>query len=153
MDHSLAGTHSFAAVSYSAQEIFMSIDGKHAIIIEDDELNAEILKNLLNKVGIVSTRIDNNADLKQVLCEFESVDIIFVDLEMPGNNGYDVLSILVGCGWTDRVPVVAYTTHISHFRQAQQAGFHSFLGKPLRRDKFPEQLAQIFNGEPVWDLT
>ena len=34
---------------------------------------------------------------------------------------------------------------------AAQAGFHSFLGKPLNVEKFPDQLQQILAGEPVWD--
>jgi DNA-binding NarL/FixJ family response regulator len=49
-----------------------------------------------------------------------------------------------------RVPVVAYTVHVSEINRAYQLGFHSFIGKPIDPDKFPDQLARILRGEPVW---
>ena len=43
-----------------------------------------------------------------------------------------------------------YTVHVSEIGVARDLGFHSFLGKPLDVDKFPEQLKRILNDEPVW---
>jgi CheY-like chemotaxis protein len=131
----------------------VSIEGKRAIIIDDDDLNVEILRNMLAKLGVESTRVDNNADVSELLSNLPDADIVFLDLEMPGKSGYDVLHSLHGSGWTKAIPVVAYTTHISHVQEAQSAGFHSFLGKPLRRAEFREQVEQILSGQSVWDLT
>jgi hypothetical protein len=45
---------------------------------------------------------------------------------------------------------VAYTVHVSEINTVYQMGFHSFLGKPLDSDLFPDQLARILRGERVW---
>jgi CheY-like chemotaxis protein len=77
-------------------------------------------------------------------------DVIFLDLEMPGNSGYQVFEALKSIPQTQNVPMVAYTTHISHANQVKQSGFDGFLGKPLNRHEFPKILEQILNGESVW---
>jgi CheY-like chemotaxis protein len=76
--------------------------------------------------------------------------VIFLDLEMPGIDGYPMLSYLKNDDRFNNVPVVAYTVHMSEMNVARQKGFHSFLGKPLDADLFPEQLAAILRGEHVW---
>jgi CheY-like chemotaxis protein len=48
------------------------------------------------------------------------------------------------------VPIVAYTAHTSEIVDARDAGFHSFLGKPLSSAKFAAQLADILDNRPVW---
>jgi two-component system cell cycle response regulator DivK len=35
--------------------------------------------------------------------------------------------------------------------KAQDAGFDGFLGKPLNRKRFPDQVRRIINGESVWE--
>jgi two-component system cell cycle response regulator DivK len=68
-------------------------------------------------------------------------------------NGYDVLDRLKNDARFSNIPVVAYTTHVSHMNQARDAGFHSFLGKPLNDYLFPEQLNRILQGESVWEVS
>ena len=80
------------------------------------------------------------------------VSVIFLDLEMPRYNGYEILAMLKSLPELAGVPVIAYTTHISHMREARVAGFDSFLGKPLNRQLFPKQLARILQGEEVWEV-
>ncbi len=79
-------------------------------------------------------------------------DIIFLDLEMPDLNGYDVLKELHGIPKFSGVPVVAYTSHTSEMGFAREAGFHSFLGKPLNSGAFGDQVASIINDRPVWEV-
>jgi len=50
-----------------------------------------------------------------------------------------------------RVPIIAYTVHVSEIDVVRQHGFDGFLGKPLDSARFPQQLARILNREPVWE--
>jgi CheY-like chemotaxis protein len=86
-----------------------------------------------------------------VLNELAAIDVVFLDLEMPGANGYQVLEKLRADPRFQSVPVVAYTVHVSEISVAHEQGFHSFLGKPLDADRFPDQLARILSGESVWE--
>jgi CheY-like chemotaxis protein len=81
------------------------------------------------------------------------VDVVFLDLEMPDIDGYAVLEILKSDNRFDTVPIVAHTVHFGEINNAQHVGFHSFLGKPLNIDRFPDQLARILIGEHVWALS
>ena len=69
---------------------------------------------------------------------------------MPFTNGYEILTMIHADPYFDGVPVVAYTTHLSHMNEARNAGFHSYLGKPIDKRAFPGQLSDILHGQPVW---
>ena len=123
----------------------------HALIIEDDCTNAEILEFMLKSSGISCTNISNPHQVLDVVPQVSNIDVIFLDLEMPGIDGYQILQMLK----TDlqiTVPIVACTVHTSQIDIARVKGFNSFLGKPLLAERFPDQLNRILSGEPVWEL-
>ncbi len=78
----------------------------------------------------------------------EPVSVVFLDLEMPGVDGYSVKDYLRE--QLPGVPIIAYTVHVSEINVVQQLGFDGFLGKPLDSSRFPDQLARILRGESVW---
>lgn len=124
--------------------------GAHALVIDDNDDNLYVLSELLSMNGVQSYTLRRSIELLTFLQNIERLDVVFLDLEMPRMNGYEVLTSLKQHPRFGNVPVVAYTVHLSEVAVAQQIGFHSFLGKPLDADKFPDQLARILNGEPVW---
>ncbi len=130
-----------------------SLDDVRALIIEDDQTSIDVLKNLLDQLAVQTSviRVSTGQDVWESLRTVEVPDVIFLDLEMPGMNGYEVLDLLREDEDLGSVPVVAYTTHISHMNNARRAGFHSFLGKPVDRYVFGENLIRILNGESVWE--
>ncbi len=122
----------------------------HALIIDDNSTNIEVIGELLLACGISYTAVDDTADLGAVIDGLDYLDIVFVDLEMPHINGYEVLDILrhdLGVN----VPIVASTVHLNEIQTARELGFHSFLGKPLKMQRFADQVTRILNGERVWD--
>jgi len=131
----------------------MSIfDDKTALIIEDDEMSIRVMQQLLKQINIPANVIWDSSKVKDQLTETPAPDVIFLDLEMPSSNGYTVLQMIQKDSKFDGVPVVAYTTHISHLNDARNAGFHSFLGKPVNGREFPTHLEKILNGENVWEV-
>ncbi len=128
-----------------------TFEGVHALIIEDDQTSVAVLQGLLTTLGVWTEVILDSPNVQDRLRQLvDRPDVIFLDLEMPITNGYDALAILNADPRFSDVPVVAYTTHISHMNEALEAGFHSFLGKPLDKKVFPDQLARILGGETVW---
>lgn len=121
-----------------------------ALIIDDNSQNLGVLAELLTLEGVDYTLVQDPINLATVLKRIQPVQVIFLDLEMPGLSGYDVLKILKADARFQNVPVVAYTVHVSEINVARQLGFDSFLGKPLDAERFPEQLARILKGERVW---
>jgi CheY-like chemotaxis protein len=125
----------------------------HALIIDDNVGNVKVLAGLLAVEGVTQTQIFNPTQLGDALKAAPRPDVIFLDLEMPALNGYDVLAQIKGRADLSSVPVVAYTVNTGEINTARQLGFHSFLSKPLNADRFPEQLRRILRGEPVWSAS
>ena len=122
----------------------------HALIIDDDHASVDVIAALLDQVGAGYSALSTSDNIVNTIRALDhQVDVIFLDLEMPVRNGYEVLIDLrdqLGIG----VPIVAYTAHTSEIVDARDAGFHSFLGKPLNGGKFAAQLTDILNNRPVW---
>ena len=125
----------------------------HAIIIDDNIQNTSILAQLLSEQNITSTQLNNPRHLDATLQQLICVHLVFLDLEMPGLNGYEVLNKLKSAPMLKNAPIVAYTVHTSEINEAYRHGFHSFIGKPVDPDRFPDQLIRILSGEPVWETT
>lgn len=122
-----------------------------ALIIDDNSKNLNILAQLLSKQGVNATTVSHPNQLPAALETLRRVDVVFLDLEMPGKDGFEVCEMLRSDPQFEGVPIVAYSVHVSEINTAYQRGFDGFLGKPLDADKFPDQLARILKGEPVWE--
>jgi CheY-like chemotaxis protein len=126
---------------------------KYALIIDDNQANAEVLEMLLKSEGVGSTIVYLPRNLPAVLDQLESqMDVVFLDLELPNHNGFDLMEMLREHPRVNGAPLVAYTVHTSEINEAREAGFHSFLGKPLDTRRFPDQLHRILNNQPVWEI-
>lgn len=123
-----------------------------ALIIDDNTLNLESLAVLLKREGVIPITIHSPREIAATLAEMGSVDVIFLDIEFPNYNGFDTIHELLADPRLVDVPIVAYSVHISELSEARDAGFHSFLGKPLNVERFPDQLRRILSGVPVWEV-
>jgi two-component system KDP operon response regulator KdpE len=122
----------------------------HALIIDDDHASVDVITALLDQLGASYTALATSDNIVNSIRALDhQVDVIFLDLEMPVRNGYEVLLDLRD-ELSVAVPIVAYTAHTSEIVDARDAGFHSFLGKPLSSAKFAAQLADILDNRPVW---
>ena len=122
----------------------------HALIIDDNTRNLSVMSEMLSEEGITSTLLENPTRLFDVIGQLDRIDLIFLDLEMPQQSGYEVLEAIKAYLGED-FPVVACTVHVNEINTARRLGFHSFLPKPLDVDRFPDQLQRILSNQPVWE--
>jgi CheY-like chemotaxis protein len=125
-----------------------------AVIVEDNVDNAIVLSGYLTKMGIASaTRASGMALFRYVEGNPEQkIAVIFLDINMPLENGFDVLRRIRKTPQLAGVKVVAVTAdHDDETQQrARQEGFDGLLLKPLRFRDFPDDLKQILHGIKVW---
>ena len=124
---------------------------EHALIIDDNTRNIQVLVRLLEGQAVHTTELSDPRRLEDILPNLEPVDVVFLDLEMPMLNGFQVLDRLKNHPDFVNVPIIAYTVHVSEMHVAHQHGFDGFIGKPLDSERFPQQLARILDGEGVWE--
>lgn len=123
-----------------------------ALIVDDNARNISVLARLLEEQNIESVEVTNPHLLDEALGRADRFDVVFLDLEMPGLDGFAVLRRLKADARFKDTPVIAHTVHLSEIHTAHQEGFAGFLGKPVDPDQFPERLARILRGEPVWEI-
>lgn len=122
----------------------------HALIIDDDLTSLQVLVRLFQNEGISSTTLNDSTRLEDTLATVSAIDIVFLDLEMPKPDGYDILTQLRD-DYGVKAPIIAYSAYTNEMADARQAGFDGFISKPIKKGRFLNQLDRILNGQAVWE--
>jgi two-component system cell cycle response regulator DivK len=125
---------------------------QQALVIDDNKFNSEILTTLLDTAGIDVINMNSPRFLPDFLDNGQNLSVIFLDLEMPNYNGFDVHRALRIDARLNDTPIIAYTVHTSEIDRVRKAGFDGFLGKPIQPEKFIGQLTRILSGKSVWEV-
>jgi two-component system cell cycle response regulator DivK len=124
----------------------------HALIIDDNRLNIDVISMILSKEGVSCTSVEYPGRVSSILDQLAAIDVVFLDLEFPNGNGFQILCELKSDPRLAEVPIVAYSVHTSEIDEVRKAGFDGFIGKPLSSQHFPDQLNRILMGIPVWEV-
>ena len=125
-----------------------------ALVVEDDASGLAIISVMLRRLGIRTVMERYASSVLDRAKRMSKIDIVFLDLGLPDGDGYDVLKELREIPELTEIPIIAVTARdaSTEMAKARQAGFNGFLGKPLNRNRFPEQVQRILDGEPVWEI-
>jgi two-component system LytT family response regulator len=112
-----------------------------AIIVDDERLAREGIKNFLAEepdVDIVGECADGSAAVRAV--EEHRPDLLFLDVQMPRLNGFDVLEAIA----PELAPLVIFTTaHDEHAIQAFEVNALDYLLKPFKQARFKMALQRV----------
>jgi len=109
----------------------IDIRGIRVLIVEDNLINATILKSFLKKWEIQIKEAENGVHALEML-KYHSFDLILMDLEMPEMDGYTAIKIIRK---TDKVtPILAFTASLLENMETilTEAGFNDYVLKPYR---------------------
>ena len=101
------------------------------LIVDDQEVNVSLLKQLLSEAGYA--RVASTMDPHEV-CELHRknrYDLILLDLQMLGMDGFQVMEGLKANDADGYLPVLVITAQPGHKLRALQAGAKDFIGKPF----------------------
>jgi DNA-binding LytR/AlgR family response regulator len=109
------------------------------IIVEDLQPAAEILARYCQRSGIVDVQshFTNAEDALEYLKE-NHVDLIFLDIEMPGISGFELLDRLSG-----NAQVILTTSKTEYAYDAFQYNVTDYLRKPFHYSRFLESIQKI----------
>jgi len=133
------------------------VDPKDAyiLVVEDNLQNAMLIARLLDRIGVCHYEWKSSGwELMDLADTMPRVDLVLLDLNLPLENGYEVLTRLRNDSRFANTQVIAVTgdSDPASMDKAREAGFDGFLGKPIVVSKFPDQIADILQGKPVWKL-
>jgi diguanylate cyclase (GGDEF)-like protein/PAS domain S-box-containing protein len=111
------------------------------LIVDDNEMNRDMLARRLERKGYVIRVAECARSLLERIQE-EPVDLVLLDVEMPGISGLDALQTLRGCYSPIQLPIIMVTAkdQSEDIIKALNLGANDYLTKPI---DFPVALARI----------
>jgi len=101
------------------------------LIVDDQESNVSLLEQLLSKAGYTCVASTMNPQEVCALHRKNRYDLILLDLQMPGMDGFQVMAALKTNDADGYLPVLVITAQPAHKLQALQAGAKDFISKPF----------------------
>lgn len=110
------------------------LQDKVLMVIEDDKWNASFLHNYLQEKCAVVLVCNTAEEGLKKLEENKNIDIILLDIRLPGINGYEALPLFKA---KKNIPVIAQTAYAFNEdrKKALEAGFDDYIAKPIEGEK------------------
>lgn len=123
-----------------------SIEGLSVLLVEDNELNMEIARFIIENEGAKVTCATNGKEAVDIYKNApESFDIILMDIMMPEMDGYEATRMIREMDLN--IPIVAMTANafMEDKMKAKKAGMNAHVSKPLDKDKLIRVIAKLCN--------
>ncbi len=115
--------------------------GLRALVVDDHAVNLKVARAFLTKFGC---EVEVAASGQQAIDVFsvDNFDIIFMDIQMPGLDGFEATQIIRSMPHGADVRIIALTAHALPEYQArcEDAGMDGFLAKPIRKETMANML-------------
>jgi len=110
------------------------LNNKLALIVEDDPINNELLIFLLKRAGMQSLSAFNGHDALTIFDEHPEIDLVLMDIKMPGMNGYEITQKMKQI--RPEVPIVAQTAYAleGDREKSIEAGCDDYIKKPIKKE-------------------
>jgi signal transduction histidine kinase len=115
------------------------------LLVEDNPMNRRVADVLLKSQGYVVYEARNGQEALE-LVKVQLPDLILMDLQLPGLDGFAVTRIIKEDAATKNIPVVALTAYAMRgdAERAIEAGCDGYVTKPIDPDHFAETVATYF---------
>ncbi|WP_462320309.1 hybrid sensor histidine kinase/response regulator [Halochromatium sp.] len=130
-----------------------AVTGLRVLLVEDQPLNQEVAEAILRRAGAEVLVVESGTAALALLGERggDAVDLILMDLQMPGMDGYETaqaVRALPGCA---ELPIIAMTAHATDAERerCRKAGLDGHLSKPIERARLIETLRSVPRAQAV----
>lgn len=125
------------------------LEGRNILLAEDNDLNAEIAKTILENAGLKIDCVEDDIQCVNRIMEMPAgtYDMILMDIQMPKMNGYKATQEIRHL--LDRnkacIPIIAMTANAFEEDKgdAIAAGMNGHIAKPIQVDKLLSILSEI----------
>lgn len=120
---------------------------KTILYIEDNPANLDMVKQVIEKFTSYGFISAPNAHLGFVLAEAKIPDLILMDINLPGMDGYEARNQLQMNPATCNIPMIAVSANAmsSDIKKGMQAGFKNYLTKPVNMKMLLSMVTQLLD--------
>ncbi len=121
---------------YDEETASQFFNGKHVLLVDDNEFNREIAQSILEHVGFIVDTAENGEIAVEKIKEAEPdyYNVILIDVQMPVMNGYEATKAIRGMeGMRSKVRIIAVTANAfeSDRKNVLAAGMDNYITKPI----------------------
>ncbi|MEH6472585.1 MAG: transporter substrate-binding domain-containing protein [Halopseudomonas sp.] len=119
------------------------LGGRRVLLVEDNIMNQQVGRGLLEECDIAVTIAADGMTALKILDQ-ASFDLVLMDIQMPGMNGYEVTRVIRQDSRLNDLPIIAMTAHVMEdVRQCcMDAGMNDFITKPIEPERLYAVLSQ-----------
>ena len=121
------------------------LNGKTALVVDDQDLNRELVSCLLEDVGVKVVEAVDGVDAVAKFTErYKEIDIILMDIKMPKLDGYEASKSIRELAAGKDIPIIAITANVLEDESDSriEAGINDFISKPLSEDAIYDVLGK-----------
>ena len=129
---------SFSAAKVESEDHdFTRLNGVRVLLAEDNEINQEVSREILERIGIIVDVVSNGKDVLDIL-EEKTFDAILMDIQMPEMDGYTATRLIRKnkAHYRD-IPIIAMTAHAmtGDRDKSLDAGMNDHITKPVNAEQ------------------
>ena len=120
--------------------------GKQALVVDDSPTAVALLKRSLEQLNIAAHSVGTGEDALDFLAKADPLpDYVFMDVMMPGIDGFEATKQVLSQSRTAHLPIIIYTTLKSEIDQkkAKDVGATGYLTKPFNQSGLKACLDQL----------
>jgi PleD family two-component response regulator len=124
--------------------------GTKVLIIDDSKTVCAVLRKMLRENNFVTVEA-YDAESGIAMLEEEAVDLIFLDIVLPGMNGFEALRRIRRGTKTDHIPIIMISGNESATEQfyVQRIGANDFMKKPFSRAEVFSRVERVLDLVPT----
>ena len=118
------------------------------LYIEDNPENLRLMETIIGNIKNLKLLTAYNAELGLDLAKTKKLDLILMDINLPGMNGVEALKQLQENDKTKNIPVIAITAEAmpNNVEAGIKAGFKEYITKPFNVPNLVQTIEQTVNG-------
>jgi PAS domain S-box-containing protein len=137
-----------AAIEQPASQILRLHPGKRILLVEDEALNQEVARGMLEHVGLI-VDVANDGEQAVQLARQKDYALILMDIQMPVMNGISATRAILAESKNQQTPIIAMTANVFTEDKANclAAGMNDYIAKPFHPDRLYQTLLKWLTAE------
>lgn len=124
----------------------LAIEGeRYLLYIEDNPSNIRLMQQIVARYPALRLEVAEEAFLGIYMARSERPDVVIMDINLPGMDGYEALSVLKRDPVTQEIPVLGLSANAMPYdvERGKSAGFYDYLTKPVEVNHLIHTLNQL----------
>jgi DNA-binding NtrC family response regulator len=118
------------------------MESAKVLVVDDSRSMRQVLSGTISQMGFQNIKTVSDGDKADSLFKTNKIDLLFLDLEMPGLSGMDTLKKIKQLCATTYVVIISSASTANNVKQAFRLGASGFIVKPFNLQMIEDALNQ-----------